>query len=184
MSPEVERSFDNTYSVPRGQTFDVPFQNPENLTGRRDVYEQSGASVNSLRSDKPCAPLNNISLPLRFSADSSKVTSPGCPLSPESILKPSAPLPALYKREVLLPKQADKRSKWRGLRAIDFEKPSGRALLLEAIYALTSVLEKTENSPISRHILQGWRMARGAFGRGLGKLKVPDTDVRADGALV
>ena len=33
----LERSFDNTYSVPRGQTFDVPFQNPENLTGRRDV---------------------------------------------------------------------------------------------------------------------------------------------------
>ena len=37
MSPEVEPSFDNTYSVTWGQTFDVPFQNPENLTGRRDV---------------------------------------------------------------------------------------------------------------------------------------------------
>ena len=45
-------------------------------------------------------------------------------------------------------------------------------------------LEKTENSPISRKILRGWRMARGAFERGLVKLKVPDTDVRAGGALV
>ena len=63
-------------------------------------------------------------------------------------------------------------------------KPSGRALLLEAIYSLTSVLKKIENSPISTKILQGWRMARGAFGRALVKLKVPDTDVRAGGALV
>ena len=45
-------------------------------------------------------------------------------------------------------------------------------------------LEKPENSPISRKVLRGWRMARGAFGRALVKLKVPDTDVRADGALV
>ena len=71
-------------------------------------------------------------------------------------------------------------------RLVDFrcEKSSGRATLLEAIYSLSSVLKKTENSPISRKILRGWRMARGAFGRGLVKLKVPDTDVRADGALV
>ena len=71
-------------------------------------------------------------------------------------------------------------------RLVDFrcEKPSGRALLLEAIYSLTSVLKSSENSPISTKILQGWRMARGAFGGGLVKLKVPDTDVRADGALV
>ena len=65
-----------------------------------------------------------------------------------------------------------------------YENPSGRALLLEAIYSLTSALKKTENSPISRTILRGWRMARGAFGRALVKLKVPDTDVRAGGALV
>ena len=65
-----------------------------------------------------------------------------------------------------------------------YENPSGRALLLEAIYSLTSGLESSENSPISRKILRGWRMARGAFGRGLVKLKVPDTDVRAGGALV
>ena len=67
---------------------------------------------------------------------------------------------------------------------VRYEKPSGRALLLEAIYSLTSVLNSSENSPISRKILRGWRVAQGAFGRGLGKLKVPDTDVRADGALV
>ena len=36
----------------------------------------------------------------------------------------------------------------------------------------------------SRRILRGGRMARGAFGRGLVKLKVADTDVRAGGALV
>ena len=71
-------------------------------------------------------------------------------------------------------------------RLVDFrcEKPSGRALLLEAIYSLTSVLKNLENSPVSRKILRGWRMARGAFGRALVKLKVPDTDVRADGVLV
>ena len=74
--------------------------------------------------------------------------------------------------------------KWRGLRTIKIKNPSGRALLLEAIYSLTSVLEKTENSPISTKILWGWRMARGAFGRALEKLKVPDTDVRTGGALV
>ena len=63
-------------------------------------------------------------------------------------------------------------------------KSSGRALLLTAIYSLTSVLKISENSPISTKILRGWRMARGAFGRELVKLKVPDMDVRADGALV
>ena len=65
-----------------------------------------------------------------------------------------------------------------------YEKSSDRALLLEAIYSLTSVLKSSENRPISTKILRGWRMARGAFGRGLVKLKVPDTDIRAGGALV
>ena len=71
-------------------------------------------------------------------------------------------------------------------RLVDFryEKSSGRATLLEAIYSLTSVLKSSENSPILRKILRGWRRARGAFGRGLVKLKIPDMDVRADGALV
>ena len=71
-------------------------------------------------------------------------------------------------------------------RLVDFrhEKSSGRALLLEAIYSLTYAVKKLENSPISTKILRGWRMARGAFGRELVKLKVPDTDVRAGGALV
>ena len=70
------------------------------------------------------------------------------------------------------------------LGAIDFKNSSGRALLLEAIYSLTSVLKSSENSPISTKILRGGRMAMGAFGRALVKLKVPDTDVRADGVLV
>ena len=59
-----------------------------------------------------------------------------------------------------------------------------RPLSLTAIYSLTSVLKSSENSPISTKILREWRMARGAFGRALVKLKVPDTDVRTDGALV
>ena len=70
------------------------------------------------------------------------------------------------------------------MRAIDIENPSGRALLLEAIYSLTSVLKISENSPISTKILRGWRMARGAFGRVLGKLEVPVADVGADGEIV
>ena len=45
-------------------------------------------------------------------------------------------------------------------------------------------LGKNRKQPHFEKILWGWRMARGAFGRGLVKLKVPDTDVRADGALV
>ena len=45
-------------------------------------------------------------------------------------------------------------------------------------------LEKLRKQPHFEKILRGWRMARGAFGRGLVKLKVPDTDVRAGGALV
>ena len=36
--------------------------------------------------------------------------------------------------------------KWRGLRAIGFENPSGRALLLEAIYSLASCPKLLENS--------------------------------------
>ena len=97
---------------------------------------------------------------LRFSADSSKVTSPGCPLSPESILKPSAPLPAHSRTEVLLPKQAENAEVAR-LVGFRYEKSSGRALLLEAIYSLTSVLKNSENSPISRKFCGdgGWRGA-------------------------
>ena len=45
-------------------------------------------------------------------------------------------------------------------------------------------LEKNRKQPYFEKILREWRMARGAFGRGLVKLKVPDTDVRAGGALV
>ena len=144
---------------------------------------QSGAPVNSLRSNKPCAPLNNISLPLRFSADSSKVISPGC-LLPQKVYS-NRPLRFLgctkgkcYRLNRLINVEVAR------LGDFPLRKSSGRALLLEATYSLTSVLKKLENSPISTKILRGWRMARGAFGRGLVKLKVPDTDVRADGALV
>ena len=70
------------------------------------------------------------------------------------------------------------------MRTIKTKNPSSRALLLKAIYSLSSGLKKPENSLISRKFLRRWRMARGAFGRGLVKLKVPDTDVRAGGALV
>ena len=45
-------------------------------------------------------------------------------------------------------------------------------------------LRKPRKQPHFEKILRGWRMARGAFGRELVKLKVPDTDVRTDGALV
>ena len=57
-------------------------------------------------------------------------------------------------------------------------------LTFESYIFIKFRLEKTENSPTSRKFLRGWRMTRGAFGRGLVKLKVPNTDVRADGALV
>ena len=62
--------------------------------------------------------------------------------------------------------------------------PAAPVFFVAAIYSLASVLKSPENSPISRKILRGWRMARGAFGRGLVKLKVADTDVRVGGALV
>ena len=45
-------------------------------------------------------------------------------------------------------------------------------------------LENPRKQPHFEKILRGWGMARGAFGRGLVKLKVPDTDVKAGGALV
>ena len=107
---------------------------------------QSGAPVNSLRSDKPCAPLNNISLPLRFSADSSKVTSPGHPLFPESILKLSAPLPAHSQTEMLLTKQTENAAT---ARLVDFryEKSSGRALLTEAYKFINFHFEKIRKQP-------------------------------------
>ena len=53
-----------------------------------------------------------------------------------------------------------------------YEKSSGRATLLEAIYSLTSVLKSSENSPISRKILRGWRMKTGDFERELVKLEL------------
>ena len=59
-----------------------------------------------------------------------------------------------------------------------------RPLSLTAIYSLTSVLKNPENIPISRKILQGWRMKTGDFERELEKLVVPVADVGADGEIV
>ena len=132
------------------------------------------------------SPAHRLTTPLRLLRSSDRFLQSHISLLspfPESILKPSAPLPAHSQPEMLLTKWG-KNVKLARLEGFPLRKPSGRALLLEAIYSLTSVLKSSENSPISRKILRGWRMARGAFGRGLVKLKVPDTDVRAGGALV
>ena len=131
----------------------------------------------------PARPLNNTSSPSKiFRQIPPKAHVPPAPPS-ESISQSSAPLPALFNQEMLLTKQAVNAVMAR-LEGFSLRKSSGRALLLEAIYSLISGLESSENSPISTKILRGWRMGRGAFGRGLVKLKVPDTDVRAGGALV
>ncbi len=69
---------------------------------------------------------------------------------------------------------------WRLLVAKDFRP---RLLLVAAIYSLTSDLKSPENSPISRKILWGWRMATGAFGRELVNLEVAVTDVGTVGEI-
>ena len=70
------------------------------------------------------------------------------------------------------------------LEGFPLQKSSGRALLLAALIFINFCLEKLRKQPYFENNSAGRRMARGAFGRGLVKLKVPDTDVRADGALV
>ena len=70
------------------------------------------------------------------------------------------------------------------LEGFPLRKSSGRALLLTAIYSLTSVLKISENSPISKKILRGWRMKTDDFGRELAKLGVPVADVGTDGEIV
>ena len=70
------------------------------------------------------------------------------------------------------------------LEGFRLRKPSGRATLTEAYKFINLRLQKIRKQPHFEKILQGWRMTRGAFGRELVKLKVPDPDVRADGALV
>ena len=57
-------------------------------------------------------------------------------------------------------------------------------LTFESYIFIKFRLEKTRKQPHFEKDSAGRRMAAGAFGRGLVKLKVPDTDVRADGALV
>ena len=63
-----------------------------------------------------------------------------------------------------------------------YEKPSGRALLFGSYIFINFRLEKLRKQPYFEKNSAG--MAKGAFGRGLVKFKVPDTDVRAGGALV
>ena len=70
------------------------------------------------------------------------------------------------------------------MRAIDIENPSGRALLLATLIFINFRLEKLRKQPYFEKNSVGMEEGEGAFGRGLVKLKVPDTDVRAGGALV
>ena len=133
------------------------------------------------------SPARRLTTPLRLLRSSDRFLQSHIsrlPPSPESVLQPSAPLPAHSLTEVLLPKWAENAvmARLESYRLRKAFRP--RLLSLTAIYSLTSVLKSSENSPISRKILRGWRMARGAFGRRLVKLKVPDTDVWAGGALV
>ena len=61
MSPEAEWSFDNTYSVKRGQPFDVPFQNPGTSKGLKKCLNAKRHSGQlACGSDNPLAPFNNI----------------------------------------------------------------------------------------------------------------------------
>ena len=115
----------------------------------------------------PARRLTTSLCPLRFSADSSKVTSPGCPLSPESILKPSAPLPAHSLTEVLLPKWAENAvmARLESYRLRKSFRP--RLLSLTAIYSLTSVLKNLENSPISKKISAGMEDGDGRLRKGI-----------------
>ena len=124
MCLEVERSFDNMYSVKRGQTFDVPFRIPP-------------------KSHLPASP------------------------SPESILKPSAPLPAHSLTEVLLPKWAENAvmARLESYRLRKAFRP--RLLSLTAIYLLTSVLKNLENSPISKKISAGMEDGDGRLRKGI-----------------
>ena len=65
-----------------------------------------------------------------------------------------------------------------------FREPFRPRLTSGSYIFINFCLEKLRKQPHFEKILRGWRMARGAFGRELVKLKVSDTDVRADGALV
>ena len=85
---------------------------------------------------------------------------------------------------MLLSKQADKRRSGVA-RGLSTSKSLPAAPAVSGSYIFTDFrLEKLRKQPYFEKNSGGWRMARGAFGRALVKLKVPDTDVRAGGALV
>ena len=85
-------------------------------------------------------PAHRLTTPLRLPRSSDRFLQSHISLlspSPESVLQPSAPLPAHSRTEVLLPKLAENAEVAR-LVGFRYEKPSGRALLSKAIYSLTS----------------------------------------------
>ena len=103
-----------------------------------------------LRSNNPCAPLNNTSSPSKiFRQIPPKAHVPPVPSS-ESVIKTSAPLPTLFKREMLLSKWNENVKKWCGLWAIGFETLSVRAAVFDSYIFINFRLEKTENSPTSK----------------------------------
>ena len=117
---------------------------------------QSGAPGNSLRSDNPCAPLNNSSPTSKiFHQIPPKSQSPH-PLSPRTRFK--HPLRFLRiscrKCHCLNRLKREVGAAWR-LSITKVFRP--RLLFLAAIYSLASGLKSPENSPISRKILRGWR---------------------------
>ena len=115
------------------------------------------------------SPARRLTTPLRhlrFSADSSKVISPGC-LLPQKVYS-NRPLRFLgctkgkcYRLNRLINVEVAR------LGDFPLRKSSGRALLLEAIYSLTSVLKSLENSPISTKILQGMEDGDGRLRKGI-----------------
>ncbi len=111
---------------------------------------QSGAPGNSLCSDNPCAPLNNISPPSRFSADSSKVTSPGCPLPQKVCSNHPLRFLGISCRKCYCPKQSCKARIGAACRLSSAKVFRPRLLLLTAIYSLTSGLKSPENSSLSK----------------------------------
>ena len=123
---------------------------------RSGIWEESKKPKSCLRAkrragqlaDAQTIPARRLTTPLRLLRSSDRFLqshisrlSP----SPESVLQPSAPLPAHFQTEVLLTKQTENAEVAR-LRAFRLQKPSVRALLLEAIYSLASCPKLLENS--------------------------------------
>ena len=103
-------------------------------------------------------PAHRLTTPLRLLRSSDRFLQSHISLlspSPESVLQPSAPLPAHSLTEVLLPKWAENAvmARLESYRLRKSFRP--RLLSLTAIYSLTSVLKNLENSPISKKFLRG-----------------------------